>query len=328
MLAMEQIEDLAQSCRDKGLSFYLDLPVGVHSDSYDVWKNPSLYCLGLSAGAPPDSFFTKGQNWGFPPFRPLELEAHHFAHFRDVIRHHMSQASLLRLDHVMGLHRLYVVPQGLSADRGGYIRFPAEALYAVFLLEAARVGARMVGEDLGTVPDEVRESMTAHHLSRLFVFQYEASPAREGVIPHPASNTVASLNTHDMPMWASYWQGLDIPDRKDLGLLDDEGVIQERAARAQLNKKWVQTLESSGWLRPGASLQDIFKATMSSLARSEAELVLVTLEDAWLEERPQNTPGTHLERKNWQRKCRRSLEEITRDIELRHFLEHLTKLRE
>jgi 4-alpha-glucanotransferase len=324
MLALEQVSILSTECRRKGLSFYLDLPVGVHSDSYDVWKNPEQYCFKLSAGAPPDPFFTKGQNWGFPPFRPTALATDGFMHFKEILRHHLSQASLLRLDHVMGFHRIYVVPHGVEADRGAYIRFPFEELYATLLLEASRAGARLVGEDLGTVPEEVRKAMNEHLLSRLYVFQYEATPAVDGVVPPAASNTAATLNTHDMPMWAAYWQGLDIPDRIDLGLLNDQSAKEEAETRAAIRDGWLKRLG----LPKDAKLQEIFEKTMLFLGKSEAELVLVTLEDAWLEERPQNTPGTWKERRNWERKSRYSLEEIEKDPKFLDFLSRFAKSRE
>ena len=323
MLALEQVSELAASCRDKGLSFYLDLPVGVHSDGYDVWKNPTLYCLRLSAGAPPDPFFTKGQNWGFPPFRPSSLVSDGFVHFKEILKHHLSQASLLRLDHVMGLHRIYVVPHGVEADRGAYIRFPFEELYATLLLEASRANARLVGEDLGTVPEEVRLAMNEHLLSRLFVFQYEAHPSNEKVVDAAASNTVATLDTHDMPMFAAYWQGLDVPDRIALGLLNDVSSKQEAETRAQIRSAWLKVLG----LKSEAPLKIIFEKTMLFLGASDAELALVTLEDAWLEERPQNTPGTWKERRNWERKTLRTIEEMQSDGHLKEFLRKLAQSR-
>jgi len=327
MLAMEQMQELADSGRKNKMSFYLDLPVGVHSDSYDVWKNSEQYCLKLSAGAPPDPFFTKGQNWGFPPFRPCALSEDRLLHFREILKHHLSQASLLRLDHVMGFHRIYVVPHHVEADRGAYIRFPFEELYAVLLLEASRAGARLVGEDLGTVPEEVRAALDGHGLSRLFVFQYEAHPSKEGVVSAAAPNTVATLNTHDMPMWAAYWEGLDLPDRLDLGLLNKKSLKEEAQARAKIRKGWLEVLAKTRRLKPKAKPQEIFEATMLSLADSKAELALVTLEDMWLEKRPQNTPGTYMERKNWQRKCKRTLEELAKDAKLLRFMKQISKLR-
>ncbi|MEO5667390.1 MAG: 4-alpha-glucanotransferase [Bdellovibrionota bacterium] len=324
MLALEQVETLAADCAKKDLSFYLDLPVGVHSDSYDVWKNPTHYCLKLSAGAPPDPFFTKGQDWGFPPLRPSSLLESRLSHFKEILNHHLSQASLLRLDHVMGFHRIYVVPHGMGADRGAYIRFPFEELYAVLLLEASRAGARLVGEDLGTVPEEVRKSMDVHLLSRLFVFQYEAHPSKEHVVNSADSNTVATLNTHDMPMWAAYWNGLDLPDRLDLGLLNATTLLEEQETREILRKKWIAYLHKTQGLDLKPSDQDVFQATMLFVAGAPSELALVTLEDVWLEERPQNTPGTYMERKNWQRKCRLSLEEIQKDVAIRSFLNKIS----
>src|SRR5262249_50771705 len=129
--ADEQLRALGEKARAGGSGLYLDLPLGVNSDSYDVWRDRSSFALGISAGAPPDVFFTKGQDWGFPPLHPENIRTNGYRYLRDYLHHHMQFAGLLRIDHLMGLHRLYWVPQHLGPRQGVYVRYPVEELYAI-----------------------------------------------------------------------------------------------------------------------------------------------------------------------------------------------------
>ncbi|HEX2120656.1 MAG TPA: 4-alpha-glucanotransferase, partial [Thermoanaerobaculia bacterium] len=212
---------------------YLDFPLGVHPGGYDVWRYADSFAKGVSVGAPPDAFFTKGQNWGFPPLDPDAIRANRYEYFRACIRHHMQHASILRLDHVMGLHRLYWIPEGAEAKDGVYVRYRDEELFAIIALESQLHGCAVVGEDLGTVPEYVPRAMQRHGLRRMFVVQYEAKP--EG-IGDPPRMSVASVNTHDMPTFAAFERGLDIDDRVEQGLLDEEGARKEREARARIRE--------------------------------------------------------------------------------------------
>ena len=133
--------------------------MGAHPDGYDVWRDRAQYVDGVSAGAPPDGFFPGGQTWGFPPLHPDASRVGGHAGFRAALAHHLRHAGLLRIDHVMVLHRLFWVPDGMSPEEGVYVRYPADELWAALCLEAHRHGADIVGEDLGTVPDEVRDAM-------------------------------------------------------------------------------------------------------------------------------------------------------------------------
>src|SRR5262249_34955051 len=130
---------------------YLDLPVGVNRDAWEVWRDRDAFVLGLSAGAPPDALFLGGQDWGLPPLHPERARTGGWRYVRDCVRHHMRHAGMLRVDHVMGLHRLYCVPAGMRATEGAYLRYPHEELYAILCLESARARCALVGEDLGTV---------------------------------------------------------------------------------------------------------------------------------------------------------------------------------
>ena len=231
--AHTQLHELAGNARSAGVRLYLDMPLGVHPDSYDVWQHRDLFVTGVSAGAPPDPFFTKGQDWGFPPMNPVQLREQRYAYWRNVLQTQLRYAGILRLDHVMSLHRLYMVPRGFEATQGVYVRYPADELYGILTLESARHQAMIVGEDLGTVPAEVRKAMARHGVKRMFVVQFEASDDAARPINEMPATAVASLNTHDMPPFRAYWEGLDADLRAQLGLLDAAGVAAARAERAR-----------------------------------------------------------------------------------------------
>lgn len=328
-LAQQQLGKLSRSAAASGMMWYLDLPLGTHPDGYDVWRYRDVFALGVSGGAPPDAFFTKGQSWGFPPLHPLRLREQYYDYFIRVIRHHLGQARLLRIDHVMGLHRLYWVPDGSPASQGVYVKYPAEELYAVLLLEAHRHGASIIGENLGTVPLYVNRAMRQHGFGRLYVLQYEMHlPASDGRARAPDADEVASLNTHDMPPFAAWWQGKDIDDRLDLGLLDEAQADFERADREHLRQSLMGLLREQGALQQDESdLPAVLRACLQWLASSDAPVVLVNLEDLWLETKPQNVPGTLSERVNWQRKTKLSLDHILHAQDISALLQEVDRRR-
>jgi 4-alpha-glucanotransferase len=319
-LAQEQMEALA--ARHRG-GLYLDLPLGVHGGGYDVWRHRDQFLEGVSAGAPPDTFFTRGQNWGFPPAHPARTRERGHEYFRSVMRHHLRVAGALRIDHMMGFHRLYCIPHGFDAGDGVYVRYPAEELYGIAVLESHRHSSVLVGEDLGTVPHEVRRAMARHGIHRTYVVQYEADPDGRTVAT-PPSRSVASLNTHDMPTFNAFWRALDVRDRTDLGLLDREGARGEREVRARLRTSLVEALRRGGWLRTeGPRTMHVVEALLAALADGPAWMVLVNLEDLWGESSPQNVPGTSTERPNWRRKLRYSLEELMHNAKVKRTLESI-----
>jgi 4-alpha-glucanotransferase len=325
-LAQEQIDDTLRASREAGVKFYLDLPLGVDSDGFDVWRYPEFFARGASAGAPPDSFFTQGQDWGFAPLHPRRTRELHYRYVIDYLRFQMRHTGLLRIDHVMGLHRLWWVPHGCPASEGAYVSYPAAEMYAILSVESHRHKAILVGENLGTVPPEVNESMNRHGVRRMYVLQYE-QPAH-GPVRKPEPNEVASLNTHDMPAFAAYWSGEDIADRHDLGLIPKADLPRERRQRAELRKSLAAFLRKQRLLKSGRpKAREVLQAALKFLARSDAEIVLVTLEDLWLETRPQNVPGTSEERPNWKRKSALKLEQLDTDAALTKFLRDLSRLR-
>jgi 4-alpha-glucanotransferase len=322
-VADRQLADLAAARDDGAAALYLDMPLGVNPDGYDVWRFRELFAEGVSAGAPPDPLFTGGQNWGFPPLNPRALRRTGYAYLIDTFRHHLRHARMLRLDHVMSLYRLFWVPQGLDAKDGVYVRYRDDELFAVLVLESARHRAVVIGEDLGTVPTAVRRAMDRHHVQRMHVVQFEASPENRPPVPLPPDNVVASLNTHDMPTFAGFWRGNEIDDQLDLGLIDAVEHEQAHGRRSRLREALSRDLGAGGVIEAGLARQRL----LERLAGSRARYVLINLEDLWLEDRPQNVPGTSAERPNWKRRASRPLDDIVADASLRRVLKSIAERR-
>jgi len=321
--AHEQLGALSAAARDKGVGLYLDLPLGVHADSYDVWRERAVFALGMSGGAPPDGFFIKGQNWGSPPLHPERIRAHGYRYYITCLRHHLRQASVLRIDHVMGLHRLFWIPPGMRAHEGVYVRYRAEEFYAILALESHRHKAMIVGEDLGTVSPSVRPAMARHNVQRTYVLPFELTWDPVGGLRSPAADSLAGLNTHDMRPFAGFWQGLDIQDRVELGLLPETEAQGEKNGREGWRAALVGFLKRTGRLKgEGGEAPDVLRACLGDLAASAARIVMVNLEDLWAETEAQNAPGTVSERPNWRRKARYPLEVF------RHMPEVVETLRE
>lgn len=316
-LAHEQMSSLSKHCDRHGVRLYLDMPLGVHADGYDVWREQDLFALNASGGAPPDPVFTKGQDWGFAPVHPQRSRERGHRYVIDYLRHHLRHAKLLRFDHVMGLHRLYWVPHGLPASHGAYVNAPADELYAILCLESHRHRAMIVGENLGTVPPEVNRALARHQVREMFVGQYEFQPAPRRALRRVPARSVASLNTHDMPTFRAWWDELDLEDRLALGLLKRSELPRERAVRRKMRLALLKLLRYPATLPHNPqSAAVVLKGCLAHLSASEAEIVLVNVEDLWLEALPQNVPGTSSERPNWRRKLRFTLQEIQRCPEL------------
>jgi 4-alpha-glucanotransferase len=307
-LADAQVRRLADRARGKGPGLYLDLPLGVNPDSYDVWRDRASFALGVSAGAPPDVFFTKGQEWGFPPLHPDNIRADGYRYLRDCLHHHLRYAGMLRIDHMMGLHRFFWVPQGLGPKQGVYVRYPAEELYAVYCLESNRHQTVMVGEDLGTVPNNVRPTMASHNIHRLYVGQFEMQPNWECALNPPAEGAVASLNTHDTPTFAGFWRGIDIEECQAMGLFDEAGARSEQQRRSAIRDAVIGYLRRRGLLGRDADIPAVLRACLEHIARGPVQVVLATIEDLWQATEPQNVPGTWHEKPNWRRKALHPLE--------------------
>lgn len=321
----EQVSAMAEEARRRGPGLYLDLPLGVHGSSYDVWRYRELFAEGISAGAPPDSLFTGGQNWGFPPLLPERLREHGYDYLIESLRHHLRYSGLLRIDHVMQLYRLFWIPQDMDASAGVYVRYPVDELFAVLSLESHRHQAIVVGENLGTVPPEIGEAMDRHDVLGMYVVQYELQPGSQGLRTPPA-RSAASLNTHDMPTFRAFWEARDVTVLQQLGFFKEGQAREERERRAALRRQILEELppEERSDERAHAG---VLRRLLEILASSPARMVLVNLEDLWGEAEPQNVPGTHTERPNWRRKARFGFEEFSTKPEVVDALERVDAVR-
>lgn len=322
----EQVGAMARGARQRGPGLYLDLPLGVHGSSYDVWRYRHLFAEGASAGAPPDSFFTKGQNWGFPPLHPERLREHGYDYLIESLRQHLRHAGLLRIDHVMQLYRLFWIPEGMEAADGVYVRYPVDELFAVLSVESHRHQAIVVGENLGTVPPEIGDAMDRHDVLGMYVVQYELQPGGQGLRPPPA-RSVASLNTHDMPTFRSFWEARDVADMQSLGFFDERQAREERERRETLRREILDELPPEERGDDRTAFRGVLRRLLEQLAASPARMVLINLEDLWGETEPQNVPGTHDERPNWQRKARYPFEDFAKHPEVVDVLRRIDEIR-
>ena len=318
---------LVETAGEAGL--FLDLPLGVHPEGFDTRRFERSFALGVSGGAPPDTFFTAGQDWGFPPLHPARIREDEFRYPIACIRHLMRHASVVRIDHVMWMRRMFWVPDGMSARDGVYVRYPEEELYAILSLESHRNRCTVVGEDLGTVPKGVRTTMTRHAVHRIYVLQYELRTTGRTPVSEVPERAQASLNTHDMPTFAAMWEALDTDLRLEIGLIDEEGARRDRQERARLRAALEAFLRDEGWLEPVSrpAGHEVMRACQRYLAASPARTVLVNLEDLWDERAPQNMPGTGSERPNWIRRASRAFEGFRDDPEVLGTLQEVDQLR-
>lgn len=291
-LAHEQLNDLSRHCDAQDIRLYLDLPLGVHPHGYDVWHEPGLFVCGAATGAPPDAIFSGGQNWGFPPLHPQAIRQQKYRYCIDYLRQQMRHTGMLRLDHVMGLHRLFAIPNGFDGSQGVYLRYAAEEWYAILNLESHRHQVTLVGENLGTVPPYVNAAMDRHHLQRMYVMPFETDPEPTKALREAPASSVASLNTHDLFPFAAYCQGLDIAFRCSQGLIDADDADQERRERMATIENLRRFFVYKGLLPEHATAPSmLLRACLAFLSISSAQVVLVNLEDLWCETQPQNVPG-------------------------------------
>ncbi|MGH7505303.1 MAG: 4-alpha-glucanotransferase, partial [Longimicrobiales bacterium] len=218
------------------------------------------------------------------------------------------------------------IPHGLEATEGVYVRYPQEELLAVLALESTRHHAAIVGEDLGTVPREIRAAMKRHAIQRMYVVQYEANTEREPPLNPIPEAAMASLNTHDMPPFAAFWKGFDLADQRALGLIDEAQERDALAGRAELRRRIATAFDIATGDDASATAAALH-ALLRHLAASRARFVLVNLEDLWLETRPQNVPGTSAERPNWRRRSKHAIPSLIGEPRLTSALEEVDSLR-
>lgn len=302
MLCEEQLATAQQAARDGGMAIGVvhDLAIGVDPGGADAWALQDELGFGVTVGAPPDPFSQQGQNWGQPPLLPNRLETTGFAPLRDMLGGVLRHAGGVRIDHVMGLFRLFWIPDGAPAAEGTYVRYPAEASLAVLALEAERAGAVVIGEDLGTVEPGVRERLAEERILGSQVLYFERD--EHGLRPPETyrEQALASVNTHDLPTAVGWWTGSDVALRIDLGLLeDDTRAAHEWDRRDHERAEMHAHLRDVGLVGDDPALDDLVVAMHELLARTPSRLVALSLSDAVGDARQPNLPGTTDAYPNW-----------------------------
>jgi 4-alpha-glucanotransferase len=273
---------LARAARE--IRLMQDLPIGVDAGGADAWAWQDTLTASASIGAPPDVYNTGGQDWGLPPFVPHRLAARGYEPFIRTIRAALRHAGGLRVDHVMGLFRLFWVPRGLAPGAGAYIRYPADDLLAILALESQRAGAIIVGEDLGTVEEGVRERLAEHAILSYRLVWFEPEPPAR--YPRLA---LAAVTTHDLPTIAGLWTGADLEAQAAIGREPSRAGFDEMRER----------LRRVADVEDDAPVGEVIERVHERLAEAPSVIVTATLDDALaVEERP-NMPGTVSEWPNW-----------------------------
>jgi len=322
-LAERQLAKTAEACAGMEVGLYMDLAVGADPHGADTWSEPDAIVQGARFGAPPDAFNANGQDWGTPPFHPHKLKEKAYAPFIAMLRASMRHAGALRIDHVMGLMRLYWIPPGEKADQGAYVRYPFDDLLGILALESVRNRCLVIGEDLGTVPDGFRERMAREGALSCRVMRFERH--RDGLFRRPESYpslSVSTSGTHDLSTIKGHWLGLDLGLRRDAGLYQtDEEARADEIFHAQERDMLIAALKDQGVVPesfPGGesgeeeTVRRLIVAIARFLARSPSQLLKVNLDDLLLETGQLNLPGTIGEYPNWRRKSSALLEDLTR----------------
>ncbi|MGN6244443.1 MAG: 4-alpha-glucanotransferase [Motilibacteraceae bacterium] len=297
----EQLAGTQRAAREAGMPLGVlhDLAVGVHPEGADTWALQDVLAQGVNVGAPPDAFNQQGQDWSQPPWRPDTLAEVGYAPYRDMLRGILRHAGGVRVDHVLGLFRLWWVPQGADADAGTYVRYDHEALVGILALEAHRSGALVVGEDLGVVEPWVRDYLGERGILGTSILWFEKDAQGRPLPPeHWRELCLGTVTTHDLPPTAGYLAGEHIRLRHELGLLT-RSVEEEREVDEADRAAWLDLLRERGLLRPDADERETVEALHRLLRQTPCRLLGVALPDAVGDRRAQNQPGTDEEYPNW-----------------------------
>jgi 4-alpha-glucanotransferase len=308
-LAARQFRSAAEAARDgkMALGIIKDIAVGADGGGSEAWSNQGRMLNGASIGAPPDAFNTLGQSWGVTTFSPNALSATGYAAFIQLLRSALQDSGGIRIDHVLGLRRLWVVPNGADARDGAYIRYPLTDLLRLTALEAHRAGAVVLGEDLGTVPEGFRTELDGFGIKGMQVLWFERQGQRFLPPQKWRKNAVGMTTTHDLPTVAGWWLGKDIAWRKRLKLF----AARDGAAKAAAERKRDRAQLWAAFLRAGVAkgrppgthdVTRILAGAIDYLGRAECDLVVLPLEDALGRKEQPNLPGTINEHPNWRRR--------------------------
>jgi 4-alpha-glucanotransferase len=316
-----QLGEIAERARTSGMEvgLYQDLAVGSSGTGSDAWAQRDLFVDGVSIGAPPDAYSDFGQKWGFPPLNPHALRQDRYRYLIRLLRSGFRHAGALRMDHVMGLFRLFWIPEGATGKEGAYVRYPSNDLLGILALESHRHRALVVGEDLGIVPGEVPPAMEKWSVlsSKVLYFERTSGGGFKPQSEYPELS-LASANTHDMPTIAGFWSGRDVDLRCSLGLIEASRTADAVAEREHEREALVHRLREDGALplreqvaKDASGVPIIKRAIHDFLCASPAALVALSLDDLGGETEPVNVPGVGADKfPVWSRKMRRTIPEI------------------
>ncbi|WP_298460594.1 4-alpha-glucanotransferase [uncultured Cellulomonas sp.] len=299
-VADEQLAAAQRAAHEGGMRIGVmhDLAVGVHPEGADAWSLREVLARHVGVGAPPDMYNQQGQNWSQPPWRPDALARAGYAPYRDMLRTVLRHAGAIRIDHILGLFRLWWIPDGSSPSDGAYVRYDHDALVGILCLEAARAGAVVIGEDLGLVEPWVRDYLSDRGVLGTSVLWFEQRDDR----PLPPENyrrlALATVTTHDLPPTAGYLADEHVAIRERLGLLTEPAAVVRRAAEVERDR-FLRLLDDRGLLSEDPSEREIVEALHRLVMQTPSVLVGVALVDAVGERRAQNQPGTNEEYPNW-----------------------------
>jgi 4-alpha-glucanotransferase len=301
-VADNQLRTAQSAAKDAGMRIGImnDLAVGVSPWSAEAWTYGNLFADKISVGAPPDHFNQTGQDWGQAPWRPDRLDELSYAPFRSMVAGILRHSGGVRVDHIMGLFRLWWIPDGMAASQGAYVRYPHEAMVGILALEAHRAGALVVGEDLGVVEPWVRHYLRARGILGTSIAWFERDADGRPLEPEEwREYCLASVTTHDLPPTAGYLAGEHIKLQHELGLLT-ESLETELATAEGERTAFIDALRHRGFLTAEpASTEDIVQALHRYLVATPARVLCAALPDAVGDRRTQNQPGTSVEYPNW-----------------------------
>ena len=304
-----------------------DLAVGISSAGSEAWTNPNDLLIDLEIGAPPDAFNAKGQNWGLTTFSPRALPAGGFALFIATLRACLRHSGGLRIDHAMGLQRLWVIPGGADPNDGAYLTYPVDDLLRLTALESHRHRAIIIGEDLGTVPAGFRDRIGRAGLYGTRVLWFERERNRFAPPQAWPVTAAAMTSTHDLPTVAGWWRGTDIDVRAKCGLVED--ADKERATRTTdrqvLWRACRRAKAAEGDLPAPNETSRAADAVVKFIAQTPSQLALLPLEDALAAEDQPNVPGTIDEHPNWRRRYAGQAEELLSPADVRRRLDPLAR---
>lgn len=324
-LAATQLARVRRCCDDLGMGvgLYLDLAVSVDRAGSDCWSHQHCFTASASVGAPPDEFNPNGQGWGLPALRPDRLRADHYRLFIETLRCAMRSAGALRIDHVMGLMRLFWIPGGRSARDGAYVHYALHEMLAIVALESQRNHCLVIGEDLGTVADEMRDALARHDVLSYRLLYFERSG--DGGFLSPADYppaALAAISTHDLATLAGWWSGHDLQQRLRLGLYPSEQLFEQQLlARAHERTRLLLALRHANLLTADAVALAAGNTTLPAavlqavhvyLAGAPSAVMMVQMEDLLSVLDQVNLPSTMDEHPNWRRKLPVELEALPR----------------